>query len=141
MAQLGIVASGLGIASFATQVGDSIGKLKSHWDAIKEAPEDIKWSNHNHTHDLSALVLEADASHDINKMHLKDEKGYCNIFPHDFVAFFSAAFCTEVNASRKQCPNERVNVFHPINTTDVSTRMVQICQIISSREIKALGGA
>lgn len=43
MAQLGIVASGLGIASFATQVGDSIGKLKSHWDAIKEAPEDIKW--------------------------------------------------------------------------------------------------
>ena len=42
MAELGIVASGLGVASFAIQVGDSIMKLKNLWDAFKEAPADIK---------------------------------------------------------------------------------------------------
>jgi hypothetical protein len=42
MAALGVAASGIGIASLAIQVGDSILKLKSFWEAVKEAPEDIK---------------------------------------------------------------------------------------------------
>lgn len=42
MAELGIVASGIGVASFAIQVGDSVMKLKNLWDAVKEAPADIE---------------------------------------------------------------------------------------------------
>jgi hypothetical protein len=42
MAELGIVASGMGIASLAIQVGDCIVRLKGFWDAIKDAPEEIK---------------------------------------------------------------------------------------------------
>ncbi len=43
MAELGIAASGIGIASLAIQVGDNILKLKDFWDKIKEAPEEIKY--------------------------------------------------------------------------------------------------
>jgi hypothetical protein len=42
MAELGIVASGMGIASLALQVGDCIVRLKGFWDAVKDAPEEIK---------------------------------------------------------------------------------------------------
>jgi len=42
MAELGLAASGIGIASLALQVGDCIVRLKSFWDAVKDAPEEIK---------------------------------------------------------------------------------------------------
>jgi hypothetical protein len=42
MAELGIAASGIGIASLALQVGDCIVRLKGFWDAVKDAPEEIK---------------------------------------------------------------------------------------------------
>lgn len=43
MAELGIAASGIGIASLAIQVGDSILKVRGFWDRVKEAPEDIRY--------------------------------------------------------------------------------------------------
>jgi hypothetical protein len=42
MAELGIAASGIGIASLALQVGDCVVRLKGFWDAVKDAPEEIK---------------------------------------------------------------------------------------------------
>jgi hypothetical protein len=42
MAELGIVASGMGIASLAIQIGDCIVRLKGFCDAVKGAPEEIK---------------------------------------------------------------------------------------------------
>jgi hypothetical protein len=39
---LGVVASGISIASIAIQVSDSVFKLKEFWDTVKSAPEDIK---------------------------------------------------------------------------------------------------
>jgi len=39
---LGIAASGVGIASLAIQLGNSILKLKSFCDAVKNAPEEIR---------------------------------------------------------------------------------------------------
>jgi hypothetical protein len=42
MAELGIAASGVGIASLAIQVGNSIIKLKNFWDRVKEAPVEIR---------------------------------------------------------------------------------------------------
>lgn len=41
MAELGIIASGVGIAAFAIQVGDKVLKLKAFVDGIREAPEEI----------------------------------------------------------------------------------------------------
>jgi hypothetical protein len=38
-----IVASGMGIASLAIQIGNSIMKLKDLWNAVKEAPEEVKY--------------------------------------------------------------------------------------------------
>jgi hypothetical protein len=40
---LGVIASGISVASIAIQVGDSVLKLKSFWDTITNAPEDIKY--------------------------------------------------------------------------------------------------
>jgi hypothetical protein len=42
MAELGIAASGIGIASLALQVGHCVVRLKGFWDAVKDAPEEIK---------------------------------------------------------------------------------------------------
>ena len=42
MADIGLSGSGLGIASLAFQIGDSIMRLKSFWDSVKDAPEEIK---------------------------------------------------------------------------------------------------
>jgi hypothetical protein len=42
MAELGLAASGIGIASLALQVGDCIVRLKSFWGAVKDAPEEIR---------------------------------------------------------------------------------------------------
>jgi hypothetical protein len=42
MAELGIAASGIGIASLALEVGDCIVRLKGFWDAVKDAPGEIK---------------------------------------------------------------------------------------------------
>jgi hypothetical protein len=43
MAEIGVIASGMGIASLAFQVADSILKLKEFLDNVKEAPEEIKY--------------------------------------------------------------------------------------------------
>jgi len=43
MAELGAIASGMGIASLAIQIGNGVLKLKSIWDEVKEAPEEIKY--------------------------------------------------------------------------------------------------
>ncbi|TVY91039.1 hypothetical protein LAWI1_G003473 [Lachnellula willkommii] len=43
MAELGVTASAISVASIAIQVGDSIIKLKDFWNHVKEAPEEIKW--------------------------------------------------------------------------------------------------
>jgi len=43
MAELGVAASAISVASIAIQVGDSIIKLKDFWNHVKEAPEEIKW--------------------------------------------------------------------------------------------------
>jgi hypothetical protein len=40
---LGVVASGISIASIAIQIGESALKLKEFWDTVKEAPEEIKY--------------------------------------------------------------------------------------------------
>ena len=42
MADIGLSGSSLGIASLAFQVGDSIMRVKSFWDSVKDVPEDIK---------------------------------------------------------------------------------------------------
>lgn len=43
MAELAVVSSGLGIASLAIQVADSVMKLKNFIDSVREAPEEIKY--------------------------------------------------------------------------------------------------
>lgn len=40
---LGIVAGGMGVASLAIQIEDSVMKLKDFWNAVKEAPEEVKY--------------------------------------------------------------------------------------------------
>lgn len=40
---LGIVASGMGIASLAIQIGDNVIKLRDFLNAVKEAPEEVKY--------------------------------------------------------------------------------------------------
>lgn len=42
MADISLAGSGLGIASLPLQVGDCIMRLKGFWDAVKDAPEEIK---------------------------------------------------------------------------------------------------
>lgn len=39
---LGVLASGISVGTLAAQIVNSVTKLKSYWDEIKEAPEDIK---------------------------------------------------------------------------------------------------
>jgi hypothetical protein len=43
MAELGIIASGISIASIAIQTADSVLKLKTFWDSVKEASEDVAY--------------------------------------------------------------------------------------------------
>jgi len=43
MAELGVAVSVISIASIAIQIGDSLIKLKSFWDHVKEAPSEIRW--------------------------------------------------------------------------------------------------
>lgn len=38
---VGVVASGINIASLVAQIANSVTKLKSYWDELKEVPEDI----------------------------------------------------------------------------------------------------
>ncbi|KUJ20769.1 uncharacterized protein LY89DRAFT_730785 [Mollisia scopiformis] len=40
---LGLVSSGLSVASIAIQISDSVLKLKEFWSSVKDAPEDIKY--------------------------------------------------------------------------------------------------
>jgi hypothetical protein len=42
MADLSLSGSGLGIASLAVQVSDCVMQLKGFWDAVKDAPDEIK---------------------------------------------------------------------------------------------------
>ena len=39
---VGVVASGIGIGTLAAQIAGNIIKLKSYWDQVKDAPEDIR---------------------------------------------------------------------------------------------------
>jgi len=43
MAELGIIASGMGIVSLAIQIGDSVLRLKNFLESVKEAPEEIRY--------------------------------------------------------------------------------------------------
>ncbi len=43
MAELGLIASGMGIASLGIQIGSGIIKLKQLWDDVKDAPEEIQY--------------------------------------------------------------------------------------------------
>ena len=43
MAEIGVIASGMGVASLAIQVADSLLKLKGFLDNVKEAPDEIKY--------------------------------------------------------------------------------------------------
>jgi len=63
---LGVVASGIGIASLVIQVFDSITKIKSFCNAMKEVPEEIQYL----IEEIEALGLVLD---DISSMHSKDE--------------------------------------------------------------------
>jgi hypothetical protein len=74
MAELGIVASGLGVASFAIQVGDSIMKLKNLWDAIKEAPADIKCLMEE-IETLSLVLREMEPIHNSNERSVNSTSG------------------------------------------------------------------
>lgn len=51
---LGVVASGISVASFAIQLADSIKKLKDFVDDVRDAPEDIKYT----IHELDTLNLQ-----------------------------------------------------------------------------------
>ena len=43
MAELvGVISSGIGIATLAAQITDSVIKLKSYWDQLKDASEDLQ---------------------------------------------------------------------------------------------------
>jgi hypothetical protein len=42
MADISMAGSGLGMASLALRVGDCVVRLKLFWDAVKDAPEEIK---------------------------------------------------------------------------------------------------
>lgn len=42
MAELGTIASGVGMAAFVIQVADQFVQLKSFVDSVREAPEDVK---------------------------------------------------------------------------------------------------
>ncbi|TEY40779.1 hypothetical protein BOTCAL_0421g00050 [Botryotinia calthae] len=53
MAEIGIIASGIGVASFGLQLMDGIRKLKQFWDEVKEAPKDI----HDTLEELETLSL------------------------------------------------------------------------------------
>lgn len=61
MAELGIAASGIGIASLALQVGDCIVKLKTFCDAVKNAPEEIGYLIEE-IETLSLVLSEFEAS-------------------------------------------------------------------------------
>ncbi|KAE8452633.1 hypothetical protein EG329_013892 [Mollisiaceae sp. DMI_Dod_QoI] len=43
MAEIGLIASGMGIASLGIQIGSGIIKLKQLWDDVKDAPEEIQY--------------------------------------------------------------------------------------------------
>ncbi|KAF8859458.1 hypothetical protein BDZ45DRAFT_801586 [Acephala macrosclerotiorum] len=43
MAEVGLIASGMGIASLGIQIGSGIIRLKQLWDDVKDAPEEIRY--------------------------------------------------------------------------------------------------
>jgi hypothetical protein len=50
MAELAVISSGFGIASFAIQVADSVVKLKDFIDSVREAPEESSTSSDRSKH-------------------------------------------------------------------------------------------
>ncbi|TGO53322.1 hypothetical protein BOTNAR_0298g00060 [Botryotinia narcissicola] len=62
MAEIGIIASGMGIASLGLQLMDGVRKLKQFWDEVKEAPEDIQYA----LEELEALSLVLSDIHTSN---------------------------------------------------------------------------
>ncbi|THV53952.1 hypothetical protein BGAL_0038g00300 [Botrytis galanthina] len=62
MAEIGIIASGMGVASLGLQLMDGVRKLKQFWDEVKEAPEDIQYA----LEELDALSLVLSDIHTSN---------------------------------------------------------------------------
>lgn len=54
---VGLVASGISIATLAAQITSSVVKLKSYWDQVKEAPEDLTFLIEE-IEDLSLLLSD-----------------------------------------------------------------------------------
>lgn len=64
---LGIVASGISVGTLAAQIVNSVTKLKSYWNEIKEAPEDIKLLMEE-IEDLQLLLTEMEQDRSRNPM-------------------------------------------------------------------------
>ncbi|KAF7944666.1 uncharacterized protein EAE97_005299 [Botrytis byssoidea] len=62
MAEIGIIASGMGVASLGLQLMDGVRKLKQFWDEVKEASEDIQYA----LEELDALSLVLSDIHTSN---------------------------------------------------------------------------
>ncbi|TGO26467.1 hypothetical protein BPAE_0059g00370 [Botrytis paeoniae] len=62
MAEIGIIASGMGVASLGLQLMDGVRKLKQFWDEVKETPEDIQYT----LEELEALSLVLSDIHTSN---------------------------------------------------------------------------
>ncbi|KAF7939477.1 hypothetical protein BELL_0060g00190 [Botrytis elliptica] len=62
MAEIGIIASGMGVASLGLQLMDGVRKLKQFWDEVKEAPKDIQYA----LEELDALSLVLSDIHTSN---------------------------------------------------------------------------
>ncbi|KAA8571835.1 hypothetical protein EYC84_001800 [Monilinia fructicola] len=57
MAEIGVIASGMGVASLGLQLMDGIRKLKEFWDEVKNAPEDIQYAI-GHLETLSSVLSD-----------------------------------------------------------------------------------
>jgi hypothetical protein len=67
MAELGVAASALGVASLIIQVVDSISRLKSFCEAVKEVPEEIR-------HLIEEIEILGLVLTDINRLNLSDKE-------------------------------------------------------------------
>ncbi|KAL9114818.1 MAG: hypothetical protein Q9187_007399, partial [Circinaria calcarea] len=67
---VGVVASGISIATLAAQIANSVTKLKSYWDELKEAPEDIRLLIEE-IEDLNLLLYDVEDDQRRNAMSSK----------------------------------------------------------------------
>jgi hypothetical protein len=76
MAEPGAISIGMGIASLAIQIGDSILKFKEFWDSVKEAPEEVQW-----------LIEEIQTlSNVLSEMGLNDTSGEVPLIRPEYMA-------------------------------------------------------